>query len=204
MTNIPMFTGIVEDIGKINHIYKGVKEKTYAIAANKIDINTLNIGESIAVNGVCLTVVSFDEISFKVDASHETLNRTNLSNLELNSRVNLERALKMGSRLGGHIVNGHVDGVAEVLEIEPVGESIEFWFKTTDELRRYLVEKGSVAIDGISLTINKVSGSRFSVNIIPHTQAETTINQLEVGSKVNIECDILGKYTEKLLKVNSN
>jgi len=204
MTNIPMFTGIVEDIGKINHIYKGVKENTYTIAANKIDINTLNIGESIAVNGVCLTVVSFDEISFKVDASHETLNRTNLSNLELNSRVNLERALKMGSRLGGHIVNGHVDGVAEVLEIEPVGESIEFWFKTTDELRRYLVEKGSVAIDGISLTINKVSGSRFSVNIIPHTQAETTINQLEVGSKVNIECDILGKYTEKLLKVNSN
>jgi len=199
-----MFTGIVEDIGKINHIYKGVKENTYTIAANKIDINTLNIGESIAVNGVCLTVVSFDEISFKVDASHETLNRTNLSNLELNSRVNLERALKMGSRLGGHIVNGHVDGVAEVLEIEPVGESIEFWFKTTDELRRYLVEKGSVAIDGISLTINKVSGSRFSVNIIPHTQAETTINQLEVGSKVNIECDILGKYTEKLLKVNSN
>jgi len=94
--------------------------------------------------------------------------------------------------------------VAEVLEIEPVGESIEFWFKTTDELSRYLVEKGSVAIDGISLTINKVSGSRFSVNIIPHTQAETTINQLEVGSKVNIECDILGKYTEKLLKVNSN
>jgi len=108
MTNIPMFTGIVEDIGKINHIYKGVKENTYNIAANKIDINTLNIGESIAVNGVCLTVVSFDEISFKVDASHETLNRTNLSNLELNSRVNLERALKMGSRLGGHIVNGHV------------------------------------------------------------------------------------------------
>jgi len=204
MTNIPMFTGIVEDIGKINHIYKGVKENTYTIAANKIDINTLNIGESIAVNGVCLTVVSFDEISFKVDASHETLNRTNLSNLELNSRVNLERALKMGSRLGGHIVNGHVDGVAEVLEIEPVGESIEFWFKTTDELRRYLVEKGSVAIDGISLTINKVSGSRFSVNIIPHTQEETTINQLEVGSKVNIECDILGKYIEKLLKVNSN
>lgn len=199
-----MFTGIVEDIGKINHIHKGVKENTYAIVVNKIDINTLDIGESIAVNGVCLTVVSFDKISFKVDASHETLNRTNLSNLELNSRVNLERALKMGSRLGGHIVNGHVDGVAEVLEIEPVGESIEFWFKTTDELRKYLVEKGSVAIDGISLTINKVSGSRFSVNIIPHTQAETTINLLEVGSKVNIECDILGKYIEKLLKVNSD
>lgn len=199
-----MFTGIIEDIGKINHIHKGVKENTYTITVNNIDIDTLVVGESIAVDGVCLTVVSFDEISFKVDASHETLNRTNLSNLELNSRVNLERALKMGSRLGGHIVNGHVDGVAKVLEIELVGESIEFWFKVTDELRRYLVEKGSVAIDGISLTINKVSGSRFSVNIIPHTQAETTINQLKVGSKVNIECDILGKYIEKLLKVDSD
>ncbi len=197
-----MFTGIIEDIGKINHIHKGVKENTYTIAVNKIDTDTIVIGESIAVNGVCLTVVSFDEISFTVDASHETLSRTNLSNLEPGSRVNLERALKMESRLGGHIVNGHVDGMAEVLEIEPVGESVEFWFKAADKLGRYLVEKGSVAVDGISLTINKVSGSRFSVNIIPHTQAETTINQLEVGSKANIECDILGKYIEKLLKAD--
>ncbi len=195
-----MFTGIIEDTGKIDHIHKGVKENTYTIAVNKIDTDTLVIGESIAVNGVCLTVISFDEISFTVDASHETLNRTNLSNLEPGSRVNLERALKMESRLGGHIVNGHIDGMAEVLEIEPVGESVEFWFKAADKLGRYLVEKGSVAVDGISLTINQVSGSRFSVNIIPHTQAETTINQLEVGSKANIECDILGKYIEKLLK----
>jgi len=201
MTNIPMFTGIVEDIGKINHIYKGVKENTYTITLNKIDKNTLGIGESIAVNGVCLTIVSLDEKSFKVDASHETLNRTNLSNLKVNSRVNLERALEVGRRLGGHIVNGHVDEVAEVMEINPVGESVEFWFRAPEEIMKYLVKKGSVAIDGISLTINEISGGRFSVNIIPHTQAETNINRLEVGGKVNIECDILGKYVEKLLKV---
>lgn len=197
-----MFTGIVEDTGLIDHINEGVKENTYTITLNRIDADTLGIGESIAVNGVCLTVVSLGERSFKVDASHETLNRTNLSNLKVNSRVNLERALEVGSRLGGHIVNGHVDGVAEVLEINPVGESVELWFRAPEDIMRYLVKKGSAAVDGISLTINEVSGSRFSVNIIPHTQAETNINQLEVGAKVNIECDILGKYVEKLLKVD--
>lgn len=197
-----MFTGIVEDTGTVAHIEKGVKENTYTITLNRIDADTLGIGESIAVNGACLTVVSLGKKNFKVDASHETLNRTNLSNLKVNSRVNLERALEVGNRLGGHIVNGHVDGVAEVLEIHPVGESVELWFSAPEDIMKYLVKKGSVAVNGISLTINEISGSRFSVNIIPHTQSETNINQLEVGGKVNIECDILGKYVEKLLKVD--
>ena len=199
-----MFTGIIEDKGRIDQISEGEKENAYTIEVNKIDTNEIKIGDSIAVNGVCLTVVSLDGKKFKVEASHETLNKTNLSRLKINSNVNLERALKISDRLGGHIVTGHIDGTAKVLEVKPVGESIEFWFELPGDLIKYFISKGSVAVDGISLTVNEVIDDKFSVNIIPHTQVETNIAKLNVGDEVNIECDILGKYVEKLLKSDSD
>lgn len=199
-----MFTGIVEDKGRIDQISEGEKENAYTIEVSKIDINEIRIGDSVAVNGVCLTVVSLDGKKFKVEASHETLKKTNLSRLKINSNVNLERALKISDRLGGHIVTGHIDGTAKVLEVEPIGESIEFWFELPGDLIKYFITKGSVAVDGISLTVNEVVGNKFSVNIIPHTQVETNIAKLIVGDEVNIECDILGKYVEKLLKTDSD
>ncbi|MGI9533761.1 MAG: riboflavin synthase [Thermodesulfobacteriota bacterium] len=199
-----MFTGIIEDIGRIDNILEGAEENTYTVGVNKIDVNELKIGESIAVNGACLTVISLDEKKFSVAASHETLKKTNLSKLQINSNVNLERALMVSDRLGGHIVTGHVDGTADVQKVVPVGESIEFWFKVPDELKKYFVAKGSVAVDGISLTVNEVKNNNFSVNIIPHTQVETIIAKLDTGDFVNIECDILGKYVEKLLKADSD
>ena len=199
-----MFTGIVEDIGRIDHVSEGAGENTYTVEVNKIDINELEIGDSIAVDGVCFTVISLEGKKFKFHASQETLSKTNLSNLKINSNVNLERALKVGGRLGGHIVTGHVDAIAEVYEVKLMGESIEFWFKVPDELKKYFIKKGSVAVDGISLTVNEVVDDSFSVNIIPHTQIETTITELGVGHTVNIECDILGKYVEKLLKADSD
>ena len=199
-----MFTGIIEDIGRIDHISKSENENTYTIEAKKIDLSEIKIGESITVNGACLTVISFEGKKFKVEASHETLSKTNLSNLEVNSNVNLERALKVNDRLGGHIVTGHIDGIAEVVDIKPVGESIEFYFMVPDELKKYFITKGSVAVDGISLTVNEVFNDKFSVNIIPHTQVETIIAGLKIGDEVNIECDILGKYVEKLLSAQSD
>ncbi len=197
-----MFTGIIEDIGRVDIIRESVKESTYTISVNKLDANEVNIGDSIAVNGVCLTVVSLNGSRFKVDASHETLSRTNLSSLKIGSKVNLERSLKVAGRFGGHIVTGHIDGMAEVVKVRPVGKSVEFWFELPDKLNRYIVEKGSITVDGISLTVNEMINGKFSVNIIPYTKVETTISSLTVGNKVNIECDILAKYVEKLLKAN--
>ena len=198
-----MFTGIIEDIGRVDNITQSENENTYTIEVSKIDTNELKIGESIAVNGACLTVISIEGSKFKVEASHETLDKTNLSNLRINSNVNLERALKVSDRLGGHIVTGHIDGVAVVEEVRPVGESMEFYFKVPDGLKKYFINKGSVAVDGISLTVNEVIDDKFSVNIIPHTQVETIIADLVAGDEVNIECDILGKYVEKLLNTDS-
>jgi len=199
-----MFTGIIEDIGRIDHIAEGVSENTYTIEVDKIDIDELKIGESIAVNGACLTVISIEDKKFRVDASHETLDKTTLSNLKINGNVNLERSLKVSDRLSGHIVTGHIDGIAHIEEIKPVGESIEFYFKVPDGLKKYFISKGSVAVDGISLTVNEVKDNIFSVNIIPHTQVETIIAKLDVGDEVNIECDILGKYVDKLINFGSD
>lgn len=195
-----MFTGLIEDIGTVQEIEKGKKENRYIIEFNKINSEELVIGESISVNGVCLTVVSLSESRFTFDASHETLAKTNLSGLKPGVRVNLERALKADGRFGGHIVTGHIDGVGEVTEIVHVGKSIEYNFSVDNNLAKYIITKGSVAIDGISLTVNDIKENIFSVNIIPHTQVETVIGDLEISSIVNIECDIIGKYVEKLAR----
>ncbi len=194
-----MFSGIVEDIGAVGALEKKDKGVLLRIGVRKIDAGELDLGESVAVNGVCLTVVSVEDGSFSVDASHETLSRTNLSGLRTGSGVNLERSLRVGDRMGGHIVTGHVDGVGVVQSITPVGESRVFSFSISAVLAKYVVEKGSVAVDGVSLTVNSVKDTEFSVNIIPYTLRETTFSEFRRGSEVNIECDIIGKYVEKML-----
>lgn len=194
-----MFSGIVEDIGAVQALEEKDKGVLLKIEVRKIDAGELVLGESVAVNGVCLTVVSAGGGSFSVDASHETLSRTNLSGLRVGSGVNLERSLRVGDRMGGHIVTGHVDGVGTVQSITPVGESRVFSFSIPAALAKYVVEKGSVAIDGVSLTVNSVKGAEFSVNIIPYTLRETTFSEFRRNREVNIECDIIGKYVEKML-----
>lgn len=199
-----MFTGIIEDIGIIKKIDDGIKEKVYTISVKKIDVTELVLGESIAVNGICLTVVAIGKSSFTVEASHETLSKTNLAKVMISTQVNLERALKASERFGGHIVTGHIDGTGKVVSIKNVGKSFEYWFSVPIEMTKYLIKKGSVAIDGISLTVNEVDKNKFSVNIIPYTQKETTISSCSVNDEVNIECDIIGKYIEKLMVFNSD
>jgi riboflavin synthase len=194
-----MFTGIVEDVGRVKGIKTGAKEAILTIEVKKIGAWEIRLGDSIAVNGVCLTVTSVGKNTFTVEASHETLRRTNLSKLKVGSKVNLERSLRVGDRLGGHIVNGHVDGLGKVDSMEKRGKSIEVWFSLPPELSRYVVEKGSIAVDGVSLTVNAVNGNRFSVNIIPYTQEATIFSELRPGDQVNIECDIIGKYVEKFV-----
>ncbi len=193
-----MFTGIVEDTGVIKSVDKKDRESTFTISVGKMSLGEAALGDSIAVNGACLTVTALDGSEFTVDASHETLSRTTLGALAPGSKVNLERALRSGDRLGGHIVNGHVDGVGEVVSKTKSGGSFIFRFSLPEELAKYVVEKGSVAVDGVSLTVNSAEGSEFTVNIIPFTLAETTFGGLGPGSRVNIECDIIAKYVEKL------
>ncbi|MFI5323665.1 MAG: riboflavin synthase [Thermodesulfobacteriota bacterium] len=194
-----MFTGTVDDTGTVTEIKRCSKESALSIAVNRIDLGEVRPGDSISVNGACLTVTSIGRGMFTTDASRETLSRTNLGRLRVGSRVNLERSLRAGDRMGGHIVNGHVDGVGRVGSRKKRGKSVEFRFIVPDKLSRYIVEKGSVAIDGVSLTVNSVAGEEFSVNIIPYTLAETTFGTLKKGSRVNIECDIIGKYVEKFI-----
>lgn len=193
-----MFTGIVEDTGVIKTVEKKDKESTFTISVGHMDLSGAALGDSIAVNGACLTVTTLGGGEFTVDASHETLSRTTLGTLAPGARVNLERALRAGDRLGGHIVNGHVDGVGRVVSKMKSGGSYVFRFSLPEELARYVVEKGSVAVDGVSLTVNSSEGNEFTVNIIPYTLSETTFGGLEPGSPVNIECDVIAKYVEKL------
>ena len=194
-----MFTGIVEDVGTIKELKTRTKEVLFTIKTKNIDVKEIKIGESISINGACLTVISIGDSSFIVEVSHETLKRTTLSKLKIGSKVNLERSLKLGDRMGGHIVNGHVDGVGKVESIQRRGKSVEIWFSLPKGLSTYVVEKGSIAVDGVSLTVNVVKGDRFSVNIIPYTQEATIFGKMRSGGSVNIECDIIGKYVEKFL-----
>ena len=194
-----MFTGIVEDRGTVTEIKRRAKESTLTFRGNRIDVREMVTGESIAVNGACLTVTSLGDSTFTVDASRETLSRTNLGKLRPGSMVNLERSLRVGDRMGGHMVSGHVDGVGSVKSKKKRGASVEFRFTAPGQVMKYIVEKGSVAIDGVSLTVNAVEESEFTVNIIPYTLAETTFGALRAGKPVNIECDVIGKYVEKLM-----
>lgn len=193
-----MFTGIIEEIGTIEKINNGIKSSKLTIKAEKILKNT-NIGDSICTNGVCLTVCKLNGSSFEVDVMAETLRRSNLSNLTIKSKVNLERALTLNTRMGGHIVSGHIDGVGEIVSMDKEDNAVWVSIKASSDILKYIVEKGSIAIDGISLTVAYVDDEIFKVSIIPHTKDETTLLSKHIHSSINLECDVIGKYVEKLL-----
>ena len=192
-----MFTGIIEEIGKIKSITRGTHSAVLEIQASKV-LEDTKIGDSIATNGVCLTVNDMTGSSFKADVMHETMRRTNLGQLRAGDRVNLERALCLNSRLGGHIVAGHVDGTGRIIGMDRDDNAIWVTVAADESILRYIIEKGSITIDGISLTVAYVDSSVFKVSIIPHTQDETTLTRKKVGETVNLENDMIAKYVEKL------
>ena len=193
-----MFSGIIETIGAIRSLRKDAKGARIAIEAPGL-LNGVRLGDSIALNGVCVTVVDFDERKFEADLSIETLRRTNLGELAVGDGCNLERAMALGERLGGHLVSGHVDGVGRIKSRKNEGDSIWLTFEAPVEVMRYVVYKGSVAVDGISLTVAACESETFSVSIIPHTGEQTTLTDKKDGAAVNLEADLIGKYVEKLL-----
>ena len=195
-----MFTGIVQTVGRIEErIEHGSGDISLVVATAAIDAADIAIGDSICVSGVCLTAVEVTPAGFRTDVSAESLARTTLGGLAAGSRVNLETALTPETRLGGHLVSGHVDGIAEVVARWDDARSVRFEFRVPEALARYIAEKGSVCVDGTSLTVNGVHGAVFDVNIVPHTLAATTLGDLGPGSTVNIEVDQIARYVERLL-----
>lgn len=198
-----MFTGIVEEIGSVKEIKHGEKSSRITIGAKKV-LEGTKIGDSISTNGVCLTVTNLKGDSFEADVMAETLRRSNLGSLAIGSKVNLERALSAEGRFGGHIVSGHIDGVAKITSIVKEDNATWITVSASQKLLRYIVEKGSIAIDGISLTIAYVDSEVFKVSIIPHTGEETILLKKKIDDTVNIECDLIGKYVEKLLGIETS
>jgi riboflavin synthase len=192
-----MFTGLIEGVGILVRTDRPGLDARMVIEA-QFPIAPLVLGESIAVDGACLTVAAFQGSQFSVDVSAETLNRTTLGGKRPGARLNLERAVRLGDRLGGHLVSGHVDAIGRLADRKDEGRSIRLYFDIPRELSRYTIEKGSVAVNGISLTINGCREGQFDVNIVPYTSRETTIQDLRVGQEVNIETDLIGKYVEKM------
>lgn len=193
-----MFTGLVEELGKVKAIVRGVKSVRLTVTASKV-ISDVKIGDSIAVNGTCLTVVEYAEQWFTADVMPETVNSTVLANFKIGDVVNLERTLCVGDRFGGHIVSGHIDGVGSILAKESNDIAIIVKVKASPEIMRYIVKKGSIAIDGISLTVVECGQEWFTVSLIPHSAKMTTLGGKKVGDFVNLETDVIGKYVEKLL-----
>lgn len=194
-----MFTGIIEALGQVNEFVLRDKEWRLRIKCPALDFGDVKPGDSIAVNGCCLTVTAFDNQSFSADVSNESISLTTFQYLKTGSKVNLEKALTPQTRLGGHLVSGHVDGVGEIVSLADDGGSWRIEVRVPDELARYIAQKGSICIDGTSLTVNAVSGAVFGVNIIPHTQQATIIHTYKVGHKVNIEVDLISRYLERLV-----
>ena len=197
-----MFTGIVEEIGLVKSIKRGAKSFTLCIAADKV-LQGTRIGDSIAANGVCLTVTNIGSGCYYADVMPETMRCTNFAGLGVGSRLNLERALAVGDRLGGHIVSGHIDGTGRVANLERDDNAIWVTIAASSEIMKYIVMKGSIAIDGVSLTVAYVDSGTFKVSVIPHTQEQTTLTSKKVGDIVNLENDVLARYVEKLMKRES-
>lgn len=194
-----MFTGIVEEMGTIRSIRRGAHSAVLSIGAKTI-LSDLKVGDSVAVNGVCLTATGKDSGGFTADVMHETLDRSSLGALSVGSHVNLERAMAADGRFGGHIVSGHIDGTGCITGLRKDDNAVWYTVEASPALLRYIVEKGSVTIDGISLTVAFVETDRFSVSIIPHTAAVTVLGEKRPGDVVNLETDIIGKYVEKLFR----
>ena len=196
-----MFTGLIEEIGEVDKISKGAQSAQITIKSKKV-LGDIKLGDSISTNGVCLTVVKFDKNSFIVDVMPETMRRSNLKNIKSGSRVNLERAMQLGDRLGGHIVSGHVDGIGIIKSIDKEDNATWVSIETSLDIMKYMINKGSVTVDGISLTIAKVEDGVFKVSIIPTTKGETTLLDKHVGDELNVECDVVGKYIERFMIFN--
>lgn len=194
-----MFTGIVQDVGRVVSRETRAGDERLLIAFDRLDSSGINVGDSICVQGCCLTAVELRDRTFAADVSRETLSLTTLGDLESGSRVNLESSLKAGDPLGGHLVSGHVDGIGEITAIGGDARSTRVEVSVPPALARYIARKGSVAIDGVSLTVNEVQGSVFGINLIPHTQAVTTLGALRAGTRVNVEVDQIARYVERLL-----
>ena len=193
-----MFTGIIEEVGSVASIRKGAHSCVLTVNASRV-LEDVHLGDSIATNGVCLTVTSFTSHSFSADVMHETLNRSSLGSLHIGSPVNLERAVLAGGRFGGHIVSGHIDGVGTISSIKEDDNAVWYTVEAPSNILRYIIEKGSITLDGISLTVAKVTNSNFSVSIIPHTRAQTNLASKKVGDVLNLENDLVGKYVERLM-----
>jgi riboflavin synthase len=193
-----MFTGIVAATGKITHVAPLADGVRLTVSAPSLGLGDVAIGDSIAHGGVCLTVIAKKKHSYQVDVSRETLNCT-VGLAAEGGEVNLEKAMRLSDFIGGHLVSGHVDGVGEVVKFEPVGESHELVIKAPKELAKYIARKGSITVDGVSLTTNRIKGRRFSINLIPHTVEVTTLKRLQAGSRVNLEVDLIARYVERML-----
>ena len=194
-----MFTGIVEEVGRVERVQRGARSAVLSIRASRV-LEDVHIGDSIAVNGVCLTVTDFDARGFRADVMPETIDRSSLSSLSSGSPVNLERAMAANGRFGGHIVAGHVDAVGTIMRLRRDDNAVWFDIAAPESVLRYVVEKGSIAIDGVSLTVARVSEGEFAISAIPHTLANTALNFKRAGDRVNLEADIIGKYVEKLMR----
>jgi len=196
-----MFTGIIQSIGTLSDLQPKGGDMALVVNTGKLDMSDVQLGDSIAVNGVCLTVISLNgEASFTADVSRETLSLTSLGDLSKGSEVNLEKALTLETRLGGHLVSGHVDGLGEVVARRNDGRSEWFNIKAPHELAKYIAAKGSITIDGVSLTVNRVDGDHFEINIVPHTLQETIIGSYVSSTKINLEVDVIARYLERLIQ----
>ncbi|MGC9954689.1 MAG: riboflavin synthase [Rhizomicrobium sp.] len=196
-----MFTGLVSDVGEVRHVE--MRGDTHLVIATHYDVTAMDVGASVACAGVCLTIVDKGTAKdrwFAITASGETLSKTTIGRWRVGDPVNLERPLRVGDEFGGHIVTGHIDGIADVVGITPEGESVRMTFQAPVALARFIAAKGSIALDGVSLTVNEVEGERFGVNIIPHTAKVTTFGRLKPGGKVNLEIDLLARYVARLVK----
>ncbi|QSX41717.1 riboflavin synthase [Shewanella cyperi] len=195
-----MFTGIIEAVGTLSRLERMGDDIRLTVNSGKLDLSDVRLGDSIATNGVCLTVVQCLKDGYVADVSAETVKLTGFGDYRPGTRVNLEKAVTPTTRLGGHLVSGHVDGRATVVSRSNLGKAIEFWLEAPAELARYIAHKGSITIDGVSLTVNEVDGNRFRLTIVPHTASETTLLELSVGDRVNLEVDQIARYLERLMQ----
>jgi riboflavin synthase len=194
-----MFTGIIEAVGTLVVMQSKGADVSVRVRSGKLDLSDVKLGDSIATNGVCLTVVELPGDGYVADVSGETIARTGFADYQAGQLVNLEKALMPTSRLGGHLVSGHVDGVGKIVAVKPLGRAMEYWVEAPRELARYIAEKGSITVDGISLTVNSVEGAKFRLTIVPHTSGETTVGEWKVGRRVNLEVDVIARYLERLV-----
>ncbi|MFC3122094.1 riboflavin synthase [Agaribacter flavus] len=194
-----MFTGIIEAKGTIKRLFNNGSDIRLVVNTNTLDMSDVKLGDSIATNGVCLTVVDVGADYYAADVSEETIKHTGFAHYRTGSSVNLEKAMRPDTRFGGHIVSGHVDGVGEVVSVTDHSRYVEIWVKAPDELAKYIAHKGSITVDGVSLTVNQVKGAAFMLWLIPHTLQETTIGDYKAGTRVNLEVDLVARYLERLL-----